>query len=453
MKKSTCVAVSCLAFLGCCLTLPAASAPPGANWPAWRGPDATGASTTATPPTTWSETNHLKWKVQIPGAGTATPIIWDNQIFIQTAVRTGKKAEEAKQDESPGQNPGGRPGRGGSEKPGEIYRFVLMSIDRATGKTTWEKTAREELPHEGHHPDHGFSSCSPITDGEFVFAYFGSRGLHCFDLKGNLKWQKDLGKMRTKNSFGEGGSPALFGETLVIKWDHEGEDFIAAFDRKTGNELWRTSRDEDTSWSTPLILSHNGKAQVITTATKRIRSYDLATGKQIWEGPALTPNAIPSPVAANGVVYAMSGFRGNAAYAIRLGREGDLSSSDAILWSAKKGTPYVPSPLLTTDKLYFFAGNNGMLSCLDAKTGQPLIDSERIETLQGVYASPVEAAGRVYLVGRNGVTVVIKDSGKLEILATNRLDERIDASPALAGKDLVLRGHENLYCLSDDARP
>ncbi len=333
--------------------------------------------------------------------------------------------------------------------PTDVYKFTLICLDRKTGKPVWEKVAREEIPHQGHHPDHGFASHSPVTDGEHVYAYFGSRGLHCYDMKGNPKWSKDFGKMQTKMSFGEGSSPTLRGNALVINWDHEGEDFIVVLDKTNGRERWRQPRDEETSWGTPFVIRYGGRAQVITAATRKIRSYDLTTGEQLWECAGLTSNPIPSPVAGNGMLYATSGFRGSALLAIRLGREGDLTGTEAIAWSHNRNTPYVPSPLLSGNRLYFFSVSSGILSCFDATTGKPLIDATRIEALVGVYASPVAAAGRVYLVGRNGTVVVLKDSGALEVLATNQLEERFDASPALAAKELFLRGKEHLYCIAE----
>lgn len=412
----------------------------------------------------WSETKNVKWKVKVPGRGTSTPIVWENQVFVQTAVPTGKKVEPPAQKPQTGgpaagaiaQAPEGadrprRRGGGGmrSQAPTEIHRFDVISLDRKTGSILWQKTMREELPHEGHHNDHGFASYSPVTDGQHLISYFGSRGLHCQDLKGNVKWQKDLGKMQTKNSFGEGSSPALYQDTVVVLWDHEGADFVAAFDKNSGKELWRQARDEDTTWSTPLVVTVAGKPQVVVSATRKIRSYDLATGKQIWECAGMTANTIPTPVTANGVLYATSGFRGSALLAIKLGATGDLTDSESILWKHNRSTPYVPSPLLYGDRLYFLAGNNAMLSCFDAKSGKPLIDAVRIEDLQGVYASPVGAKDRVYLIGRNGAAKVIKNADTLEILASNKLDDRIDASPALVGKELFLRGHEHLYCLAE----
>jgi outer membrane protein assembly factor BamB len=437
-----------MGLLACALGIAGQSAPTGPaaageNWPQWRGPVGTGVSPTADPPVSWSETSNLKWKVKLPGSGTGTPVIWGDQVFVQTAVPAAKAGEKAA---AQGGNQAGRPR---TVQPDGPYRWVLLCLDRRTGKTLWEKVAREEVPHEGHHPDHGLASHSALTDGEHVFAYFGSRGLYCYDLRGNLKWAKDLGRMQTRSGFGEGSSPALAGDTIVVNWDHEGEDFIVALDKATGKERWRQAREEPTSWSTPLVVQHGGQTQVVTAASNRVRSYDLKTGKLLWQCAGLTGNVIPTPVSGHGMVYAMSGFRGNALLAIRLGREGDLTGTDAIAWSHNRTTPYVPSPLLYGSRLYFFGSNTGILSCWDAAAGRPLIEAARIEGLQGVYASPVGAAGRVYLVGRNGAAVVIKDADKLEVLATNRLDEGIDASPALSGKELFLRGREHLYCIAE----
>lgn len=335
------------------------------------------------------------------------------------------------------------------EAPEHPYEFILMCLDRSTGKVMWQKVVTQEKPHEGHHQDHGFASHSPITDGERVYAYFGSRGLHCFDMEGALLWSKQLGQMQTRNSFGEGSSPALVGKALVINWDHEGEDFIVAFDKVTGTELWRRERDEPTSWSTPLAVQHEGKWQAVVSATNKIRSYDAETGEVIWECGGMTTNVIPTPLVKDGVLYAASGFRGSALLAIKLGGTGDLTGSDSILWSHDSRTPYVPSPVLYGDRLYFFSGNTGMLSSLDVKDGTVKMDAERVPGLSGVYASPVAAAGRLYLTGRGGEVVVIKPGDALEILASNKLDDRFDASPAIVGNQLFLRGHQFLYCLSE----
>lgn len=411
------------------------------NWPTWRGPLATGVSPSANPPIHWAEDKNIKWKVAIPGRGTASPVVWEDQIFILTAIPS-----EPESGKRPG---GGGPGGVMVEGPRGPQKFTLLSLERATGKVRWQKTSRTQVPHEGHHKDHGFASGSPVTDGEIVIAYFGSYGIYAYDLTGKLLWEKDLGDMQTRNGFGEGSSPALDGDTVVVLWDHEGEDFIVALDKRTGKELWRQTRDEPTGWCTPFIVSHAGRKQAVVNGTKKARGYDLATGELLWECGGQTANAIPSAVADTERIYVMSGFRGAACQAIALGSKGDLTGGSAIAWSLSKGTPYVPSPLLSNGRLYYHAGNNPQLSICDAKTGKVELDTERLATLTGVYASPVAAAGRVYLVGRNGAAVVMREGPVLDILATNKLDEGIDASPALAGSELFLRGQESLYCITE----
>jgi len=413
-----------------------------ANWPAWRGPLGTGVSPTANPPIAWGEDKNIRWKVAVPGRGTSTPVVWNDLVFILTAIPAGAAP-------APGSVPGGGGGAAMTEAPTVEQKFTVIAYERATGKPRWERTARTQLPHEGHHRDHGFASASPVTDGEVIIASFGSFGIFAFDLKGQLLWEKDLGDMRTRNSFGEGSSPALHGDTVVVLWDHEGEDFIVALDRKTGKELWRQQRDEPTGWSTPLIMDSGGKPVVIVNGTNKVRAYDLATGKLLWEAGGQTTNAIPTPVPHAGRVVVMSGFRGAALQVIRLDRTGDLTGSDAVVWSHNKGTPYVPSPMIYGNHLYFFSGNNAMLSIFDADTGKPGVETERLNGLQGVYASPVGAEGRVYLLGRDGGALVLKNALTLEVLATNKLDDGFDASPAAVGTDLFLRGRENLYCIAE----
>lgn len=439
------------------------------NWSQWRGPLTSGVAPEGNPPVTWSETDHLKWKFKIPGYGTSTPIVWDDQVFILTAVPTGKPGAKAPasgtqavsppaesasggapREARPDSRRGGRSGGGSrTEQPSEIHQWVVLAVDRQSGKVRWQKTAREELPHEGHHGDHGYASYSPVTDGELLFVPFGSRGFYAYDLKGNLKWETDLGDMQTRMGFGEGGSMALHDNTLVVNWDHEGEDFVVALDKRSGRELWRQPRSEVTTWSTPLIVEHNGQPQAIITAAERVRGYDLATGKQLWECGGLAHNVVPSPVAGFGMVYAICGHRASALLAIKLGHTGDLTDSNAIAWRHGRSTPYVPSPLLYGERLYFCSRNDAILSCFDARTGRALIDAERLTGISGVYASPAGAADRVYLVGRDGSSLVIKNADTVQVLATNRLEDRFDASPAIAGKELFLRGHQYLYCLTE----
>ena len=440
------------------------------NWPAWRGPQANGMAPEAQPPMNWSETNNVRWKIALPGRGTASPIIWEDLVFILTAIPAdapntpsegntkptpGSSTNDRLENPAKARPPGGGPGspaRGKGEGPLQKQRFTVLALDRATGQTRWQQTPRTQVPHEGHHPDHGFASASPVTDGQVLVASFGSFGVYGYDLTGKLLWEKDLGQMRTRNSFGEGSSPALDGETVVVLWDHEGSDFIVALDKRTGKEQWRRERDEPTGWCTPLVVSSGGRKQVVVNGTNKVRSYDLATGDLIWECAGQTANAIPTAVADANRVYVMSGFRGSACQAITLGRKGDLTGTDAIAWSLNKATPYVPSPLLSGGRLYFFSGNNAQLSAVNTDTGKADIDNVRLDGVYGVYASPIGAAGRVYLTGRDGGMLVIKDGPALEVLARNKLDDGFDASPAAVGRELFLRGRESLYCLAESEK-
>ena len=448
-----------IAALACCLSntwLPLQSNA-ASQWPSWRGPQANGVATDAHPPIQWSETNHVQWKVALPGRGSSTPILWDDQVFILTAIPTGPEAAAETADAS-GQPPdrSERPRRGGAgggggmvDRPTRAQQFTVLSFDRKTGKQRWTQSPRTQLPHEGHHKDHGFASASPVTDGKHLIVSFGSFGLYGYDLKGKLLWEKDLGDMRTRNSFGEGSSPALDGNTVVVLWDHEGDDFIVALDKRDGRELWRQTRDEPTGWCTPLIVSHGGRKQVIVNGTNKIRSYDLKDGKLLWECAGQTVNAIPSAVASQDRVFVMSGYRGNALQALRLDRSGDLTGTDGIVWSHAKSTPYVPSPLLVSDTLYFVSNNSALLSAFDAVTGKAHFEAERLDGLNGVYASPVAADGRIYVVGRDGNTAVLRHGSRLEVLAKNHLEDGFDASPAIVGRQIFLRGRQSLYCISE----
>lgn len=413
------------------------------NWGQWRGPLANGVAPLGNPPTNWDENTNVKWKVKIPGKSTASPIVWGDQIILTTAIKTDREVELPPPPADAPKNPFN------IQRPKNFYQFVIMSVDRRTGQTLWQQMVKEEVPHEGHHPDASFASASPMTDGKQIYVSFGSRGVYCFDMAGNQKWTRDLGKMMIYNTFGEGSSPVAHGDSVVLNWDHQGGSFITLLDARTGETKWKVDRDENTSWATPLVVDHGGRTQVIVNGTKRVRSYDLKTGDLIWECGGQVLAAIPCPVTDGNLVFAMTGYTGNALYAIPLDSTGDITDTDKIAWKRKEpGTPYVPSPLLYGESLYFTGSNKGILSVLDATTGEPVIDRKRLEGITNIYASPVGAADRVYLTGRDGNTVVLKRGSELEILATNKLDDRFDASAAIVGNQIILRGNENLYCIS-----
>ncbi|MBC8028541.1 MAG: PQQ-binding-like beta-propeller repeat protein [Pyrinomonadaceae bacterium] len=430
-----------------------AQGPDQAHWPQWRGPFYNGMAR-GDAPTVWSETSNIKWKADIPGRGHSTPVIWGDRIFLTTAIPTGKPASAppaaAGTPEPVNQQGGGQQRRGRDSGPQAEHKFEVLCLDRKTGKLLWQRTAKVAVPHEGYHRAYGsFASNSPVTDGKYVYASFGSRGVYCYDFNGKLIWEKDLGvQMRMRLGFGEGSGPTLVGNRLVLIFDHEADSFIVSLDKRTGKELWRVPRDERSSWSTPLAVQHAGRKQVVVTGTTRVRSYNPENGKVLWESAGLGANAIPVPVDQNGVVYVMSGFRDPRLMAIKLGKEGDLSESDSILWSHTRGLAYTTSPVLHDNRLYVVT-DNGLVSVFNATTGEPHYAQVRLPKAYNLKASPVGANGKLYLATEDGDVVVIKLGEKFEVIATNNLEDQVFiATPVIAGGELFLRGQNHLFCIS-----
>ena len=413
------------------------------NWHQWRGPDANGVSRSANPPTEWSEEKNIRWKTAIDGHGSSTPIIWEKKVFVLTAINTGiVDPSLPKPEDQPKRN-------FGITFPNTEYQFVVICLDRETGKELWRQTATQGIPHEGHHGDNNFASGSPTTDGERLYCWFGSAGLYCYDLDGKKLWQRDLGKAHMGSSLGEGCSPVVHGGKIVIVRDQSRQSTIEVLDASNGKTLWKKDREEPNSWATPIVLEHSGRTQVITAASKRIRSYDLDDGSIIWQCSGLTGNVTPCPVIEGDTVVCMSGYQGYSVMALPLSAKGDISGSDAILWKGERGTPYVPSPVLYDGLLFFNQSNQAIWTCLDSRTGETVLERTRLPDISNIYASPVAAAGRMYITGRSGTTLVLKRSRTLRVIATNRLAEPVNSSPALAGNQLFIRGNKSVYCIAE----
>jgi outer membrane protein assembly factor BamB len=409
------------------LALVSALAAAEADWPHWRGPNNDGMAR-GDGPLHWSNEERVAWKAAVPGRGHSSPVVWGDRIFLTTAVPTGTAAAG---------------GSGLSE-----HRFLVLCYDRKTGKLLWEKLARVATPHQPYHAQYGsFASNSPTTDGKHIFAFFGSRGLYCYTLDGELVWQKEFGPLRMYNNFGEGAWTALDGDKLVLVLDQEGESFLIALDKSSGRELWRTPRQGNTNWSGPYITSHNGRKQVIVSASRESAGYDLETGKVIWTAKGLGQNTIPAPVASDGMVFVMSGFRNPNLMAIRLGREGDLTGTDAVVWQNQRGNSYTASPVLYEGKLYVLT-DTGMLSCFDAKSGKPFYQQERLSKPYSFKASPVGVNGKLYLASENGDVIVVRMGEKFEVIATNTLTDQVFiATPAIVDGEIYLRGQNTLFCI------
>ncbi len=406
-----------------CLTHSAAE-----DWLHWRGPIGTGASLTAKPPIQWSENENICWKVAIPGLGSGSPIVVGNRVFVVSAVPVD--GSQSARSQTP-------------------LQFCLFCFDRAQGKLLWKQVATVSQPHQATHETNGFASASPCSDGQLVYAHFGSRGLYCYTLDGQPVWQRtDFGAMETRNDFGEGSSPTLAGDMLIVPWDHEGESHLFALDKRTGKTLWDTPRDEPTCWATPLVVeTSDGNKQIVMNGQNAARGYDLNTGRELWRCGGQTERPVATAVAGDGLVFVASGFRGSFLGAFRLDGRGDIEGTDAVVWTLDRDTPDIASPLLSGGRLYFHKAKTGLLSCYEANTGKPCFQVQRIEGLNSTYASPVAANGYVYLTGRNGQVVVIKDASEWEQVASNSLGETIDATPALVDDQIFIRGEQHLFCI------
>ncbi len=411
------------------------------DWPSWRGPTGNGiAPKGAKPPLKWDDTTNIQWKVELPGPGSATPIVVGDQVIVLTAMKTDKlaKPEELPTRDSRFETK--------TRAPDRFYQFEVQSFARDTGKPNWTRSVKQAVPHEGHHATHSYAGGSPATDGTRIYASFGSFGVYALDLSGKILWSRDLGRLNTRLGWGEAVTPVLAGGMVVLNWDQEADSRLIVLDAATGKTRWEAKRNEKSTWCTPLIVEHKGQSQVIVNGTNRIRSYDLADGKLLWEVAGMTANPIPSPVAEGGVAYVMSGYRGSSAMAVSLDAKGE--ADNMVLWKHAKGTPYVPSPLLFEGRLYFTQVNSQMLTVLDAKSGKPLLEGERLPGVSSFYSSPAIANHRIYLVDRGGTTLVLSADDKPKVLATNRLSDRIDASPVISGDMLFLRGEKYLHAIA-----
>ena len=412
---------------------------PLAQWGQWRGPLSTGAAPQADPPVEWSETKNILWKTELPGLGHSSPVVWGSLVFVTTAEITGPKKLFT------GVTPDGAHN---NLNPLFDNQFAVMAIDRQSGAVVWRRTIVTRQPHESTHETATWASNSPVTDGEHVLSFFGSNGLHCLDIGGRLLWSRDFGDMQVKHGHGEGASPLLHGETVVVNWDHEGASFIVALAKRTGEELWRQPRDEVTSWATPIVVTHDGQAQVVVSGTRRVRGYDLKTGAVIWEAGGLPGNIVASPVGADGMVFAAGSYEKQTLLAIRLaGAKGELAGTEQIAWQKNRSTPYVPSPLLYDGWLYYLRHYQGVLSRVNAKTGDEPRGPFRLGSVFNIYSSPVAAAGRIYVTDRNGKTLVMSNDAEPKAMTLNKLDDRFSASAALVGAAIFLRGEKFLYCI------
>lgn len=414
------------------------------RWNQWRGPLGTGVAVDAKPLIEWSTTKNIRWKTELPGKGHSSPVLWDDYVFVTAAIPVGPKL-------SPRMS--GRPGEHDNLPIDSKYQFVVIAVDRLKGGILWQKVVREEVPLEAGHFTGSLASASPVTDGEFVFASFGAQGVYCLDLKGEVVWERRFGPMHSKHGHGYGASPTLYGDFLIVNWDHEEGSFLVVLDKRTGKNRWRKERMEDTSWSSPIVIEHPdskgiARPQIVVCGTNRVRGYDLDSGEVLWECGGMSSNVVATPVYANGMLYVGSSYEKKVLIAINLrGAKGDLTGAEHVAWTRTRATPYVPSMLLYEDSLYFLTHYQNVMTRVHGPSGKDQPGTLRLGHLGNIYASPVAANGHVYVTDLAGTTMVLSHEPTPKTVAVNRLDEPISASAAIEGDELFLRGEKHLFCI------
>jgi outer membrane protein assembly factor BamB len=414
------------AIIGLCLsliTLPEASAQ---NWPQFRGPESQGISAETGLPVQWSATSNVIWKATLPGPGHSSPIVWGDRIFL-TAFR--------------------------SERISNAYaarfllsargQLVVLALDKTSGKILWERTVKASSI-EALHPTNSPASPTPVTDGRYVYVYFGSAGLVAFDFNGTVAWEKRLGPF--PSDWGSASSPVLYGNTLLLNVDTDGEDFLLAVDKTTGKTIWQTPRGQVTrSWSTPIIWNANGRDEIVISGSQRVKGYDPVSGKELWTVDGLTEWVAPTPVTAHGLLLvASNGPGGNIIMAIRPGGSGNVTRSH-VAWRYERGAPYTPSPVVVGDYLYAVR-SGGLLTCLNAKTGVE-VWQQRLPARGDYYASLLAGDGKIYALSEDGETSVIAAKPTYQLLSVNDMGERSMASPAVSAGRIYIRTDSALYAI------
>jgi outer membrane protein assembly factor BamB len=422
-----------------------ASADPVSQWPQFRGPGSAGISRETGLPSAWSVTENVVWRTKIPGRGWSSPIVWGDRVFVTSAIQEEGQPESAKKGLYIG---------GERLAAGKKQRFVVYCLDAPSGKILWERTAGEKEPKHGHHIKNSFASETPVTDGQRVYAYFGPVGLVCFDFAGKELWSRSWGDFATRYNWGTAASPAIHGDRIYVVNDNEEASFLAAVDKRSGEQVWKIARDEKSNWSTPFVWQNDQRTEIVTTGSKRVRSYDL-DGHLLWELGGLSSITIPTPFAGHGLLYVTSGFiidRKRPLFAVRPGASGDISlkpgetQNASIAWCQRLGGPYNPSPLLYGDYVYVLY-DRGQLACFDARTGKENYKTQIDPKVQAFTSSPWAYDGKVFCLSEDGDTLVIEAGPKFKLLRRNNLGELCLATPVIAGRSLLIRTESQLVCI------
>ncbi|HVF89933.1 MAG TPA: PQQ-binding-like beta-propeller repeat protein [Blastocatellia bacterium] len=434
-----------------CFCLLLASSADAQNWPTFRGPAASGVAEGFSTPVSWNaeKSENIAWKTPIPGLAHSSPIVWGDRVYVTTAISSDPKTVFRH----------GLYGDVDSAKDESKHTWKVYCLEKKSGKILWERTAYEGVPKVKRHIKATHASSTPATDGKHVVAFFGSEGLYCYDAGGKLLWKKDLGLLDTgwfydpDYQWGTASSPIIYKNLVIVQCDIQKGSFIAAFDVKSGKEVWRTQRDEIPSWGTPTVYEGKGRAELVTNATRFVRGYDPATGKELWKlsgNPEITST---TPITAHDLIFISNSYRPNQPiYAIRPGASGDISLKDGketnefVAWSKQRGGTYTPTPIIYGEHFYA-CSNNGTLTVYNAKTGERIYQ-QRIAEKGGAYsASPVAADGKIYLSSEDGEIFVVKAGPKYELLSSNSMGEVLMATPAISDGMIFIRGQHHVFAV------
>lgn len=426
------------------LLLAAAALAAADQWPQFRGPQSAGiAPGNSNPPEKWSATENVAWKTDIPGAGWSSPVVWGDRIFLTSVISSADKEPPKKGLYFGGERP----------IPKDEHRWLVYCIDFKTGKILWEREVNRAVPAQSRHLKNTYASETPAVDAERVYFYFGNVGLFVFDHGGKPVWSKRFDAANTMNGWGTAASPIVYQNRIYVVNDNESKSWLAAFDKKTGAEIWKVDRDEGSNWSTPYIWENGQRAELITTGRKRVRSYDL-DGKLLWEFGGMSSLVIPTPFSSEGLLFVTSGYVGDQnrpVYVVKPGARGDITlakgqtSSDHIAWYMPQAGPYNPTPLVYNG-IYYTLLDRGFLTAHEARTGKEVYGKQRIDAAAGAFtASPWAYNGKLFLLSEDGDTYVVQAGRDYKLLGKNTLDEMCMATPAIAGNSLIIRTASRLY--------
>ena len=381
-------------------------------WPGWRGPTGQGLAKGGGYPDQWSDTENVLWRVEVPGSGNSSPIVWGDRIFLTTAQEGGR-------------------------------RLSLLSYRRSDGMLLWETPIPQEGVEQAHGKN-GHASATPVTDGALVYASFGTHGLFAFDFDGRIVWHRGVGSL--DNYHGTAGSPILYEDSVILYQDHRGPSFVAAFDKKTGKKKWRTARSASVGWGSPIVIRTSTRDELIVSSQQVVSAYDPNTGGLLWTATGNKFEVIPTPTVGQGLVFCSSG-RSGSTLAIRPGGKGDITETH-IVWKSPKGAPFVPSTIVVGDQLYMVNDMQSVVTSLEAKTGQLLFQGRLgAARREGFSASPVAVDGKIFFTNDNGETFVLAAGPKFQLLHVNRLNARTLASPALVDGRWYFRTDRELVCI------